>query len=163
MQSAFLVYLALVTSSIAGVSSAVSPEAWSPMRVFVGAWAGSRSGSEGPHKVVRGYEPVEGNQQLQITERNGKQSGVWGVIRFDPERQAFVLGRSLPNGEESVLVLEPVSSETRLVFVSPEGSADRTRVSYERAGWNEFVERIEQATPGQDFVLVSEARFKRKQ
>lgn len=159
---AVLVLSFLAAAPAAQAGAPATPEAVSPMRAFVGAWSGSRAGVDGTSVITRDYESAANRQQLLITERHGRRMGFWGAIRFDAERDRLVLERFSPDGRSSLLPLDPsASSETRLVFAG-EDLRGRTRITYERWSEHEFVERIEQAAPGQLLTVVAETRFRRK-
>jgi len=47
------------------------------------------------------------------------------------------------------------------LFEGP-GADSRTRVTYDRPGWNTFVERVERSSGGAPYALLLETRFERK-
>jgi hypothetical protein len=166
MRGTFLVFLALVLAVPAHGEPAPSAEVWKPVRAFIGSWTGARSGPDGSGKVTRQVESATDNRQLVVLERpQGRAEAYsWGAIAYDAAQGALVIR---PHGDAagigaSELVLEAVDPEaTRLVFASPAGSPRPTRLTYERVGWNEFVERLEESPSGGPFALVWETRFKR--
>jgi len=161
-----IVALALAFAAVPAAAAEAPPaaETWQPVQVFIGSWSGARTAGGSEEKVVRQVESSTDNRQLVVLERpNGSDAASWGAIAFDDARQALVLR---PYGEAGIaaseLVLEKVDpNANRLVFTTPAGSPRPTRLTYELAGWNEYVERLEEGKDGGSFALVSETRFKR--
>jgi hypothetical protein len=165
MRAALVLALAISFASAAGAATLDATEAFRPMHPFIGTWKGTRGGAEAPVKVTRVYASAPTNHHLEITESGGGRSpaGVWGMLSFDPQRQGLVLRHFGADGSASDLVFDPAAStDERLVFTSLESEATHTRITYERAGWKNFVERIELSTSGGPFAVVSETKFVRK-
>ncbi len=164
MRFAWMLALAVLIGPEASAAAVDPTEAWRPMHVFIGTWKGTRSGAEGPTKVTRVYAPAATNHHLEITEKGGgSPAAVWGVVSFDAQRQALVLRHFAADGSASDTAFDSAaSSDERIVFASPESDAGRTRITYERTGWNAFVERIELAQSGGPYTVVLETRFERK-
>jgi len=163
MRSTILLSAVLTLAAISPTHAATSAEAWSPFRPFLGTWSGTRVDADRGPRIVREYGSTANNQNIEVRERVEGKSVVWGVLSFDTERAGIVLRPLSIDGIASALVLEPKeSTESRLVFTNLESDPIRTRISYDRTGWDEFTERIERATSGQELTLVSETRFKRK-
>jgi hypothetical protein len=163
MRAVLVLALAVSVASMASAATVDPTAVWRPMYPFLGTWKGTRAGANGPVTVTRGYASSATNHHLEITETGGgRTQAAWGIVSFDPERQALVLRHLDADGSSSDLAFDPASTADRLVFASPESSATRTRVTYERAGWNNFVERVEVAAGGGPFTVVAETRFVRK-
>lgn len=161
MRTKFLMVLALLAASTAVADP--GPEAWSPLRPFIGSWSGSRTAGGGAQKIVRQFESGVLEAHIKILDRVRGKDEVRGVIRFDGGRQALVLRAAGADGQILELPFDPAaSSDSRLVFGSLTSSPEAL-VSYERLGWNEFVERFERASGGGTPELVSEVRFRRAQ
>jgi hypothetical protein len=160
MRATALVSVMLLASTLA-VAAPTSPEVWVPIRPYIGKWSGTRTVSNGTVKVTRTYSQSGNNQHLQVLEKNGSDSGVWGVISYDTEQQQLVLRLFGQEGRAVALKLDPdASTGDDLVFDGVEG-APRMRIVYDRTGWNDFVERIEHSDVGGNYSVVTETRFKR--
>jgi hypothetical protein len=155
MFAALVLAFAISTGSPASPPAVDQTEAWRPMHAFIGTW---KSG-----KVTRTYASAATNHHLEITESaGGHERAVWGIVSYDPALQGLVLRHFSPDGGAADLALDPAASTAdRLVFVGDAGAA-HTRLTYERAGWNTFVERVEQAAGNDTFALVAETRFERR-
>lgn len=71
--------------------------------------------------------------------------------------------RRISDGSTVDVALDPAASpQGPVVFASAESEARRTRITYERTGAKAFVERIERASAGEPFAVVSETHFERK-
>lgn len=165
MRAALMLALAVSITPLANASAVDPADAWRPLYPFIGTWSGTRAGATGSVKVTRGYMASATNHHLEITENSGGRGrgAVWGIVSFDPRRQALVLRQFGADGSSSEAALDgSVSTAERLVFASPESEAARTRISYERTGPKIFVERIERSAGGEPFAVVSETRFVRK-
>lgn len=164
MRAAMVLAMAVSIASWAGAATIDPAEAWRPMHPFIGSWKGTRGGADGPVKVTRVYAAASTNHHLEITERGGGRSraAVQGMMSFDPQRQVLVLREFTADGSASDLLLDPAASTTgKLVFVSSESEAMRTRITYERPAAKTFVERIEHSASGEPFAVVSETHFVR--
>jgi hypothetical protein len=157
--------LAVVLTSGDGATSS-SPKDWAPLNAYVGAWRASVAVSNSKGPVIREYAPSADNQRLEVVEEVGKKRRPWGAIRFDAARHVLVLTRFRANGvSEADLFLTGVSDDRRtLVFASEasSGAPAVERITLERRGWDEFVERVETAADGTAFVTVSETHFLRQ-
>jgi hypothetical protein len=154
------------------VSAANSTEAWAPLRAFIGSWSGVQSAAPGaadaPNskaaKLTRKFETGLNSKHLEVADRsNGSDWALAGVISFDAGHGALVLRKFAADGKVNDLALDAAASNTtHLVFAGAGEQPGRTRVTYDRSGWNDFVERVEYAPEGKEFSLVSETKFKRK-
>jgi hypothetical protein len=163
MRAALLLVLAVSISSAAGGATVDLVEGWRPMYPFIGTWQGTRSGPDGQVKVTRVYASASTNHHLEITEKvGGRSRAIVGMVSLDPER-GLVLRVFATDGSASDVVLDPVvSNATQVVFASLESEGPRTRITYERVGAKNLVERIERSTGGEPFTVVSETRLVRK-
>ena len=134
-------------------------EAWSPVRVFIGSWTGTGADKE---KVTRQVASSTDNRRLVVLERAGDEVASWGEIAYDASRHNLVL-QPREGGPELVLQTfeAPAPTPSRLVFASSEEGKQAARVTYEFAGWNEFVERLEERGADGRFTVTRETRFKR--
>jgi hypothetical protein len=164
MRAALVLVLAALIPSFASAATVDPTEAWRPMYSFIGTWKGTRPAAEGTVKVTRVYASAATNHHLEITEKDGGGAkAVWGLVSFDPEHSVLVLRHFSPDGSATDAALDPAASTAdQLVFASPQSDATRTRITYERSGWNNFVERVELAAGGGAFTVVSETKFERK-
>jgi hypothetical protein len=159
MRAALILAAALAFASGANAAAVDPTEAWRPIHAFIGTWRGVRADG----KVTRTYASAPTNHHIEITEKANGPQAVWGVVSFDPQKQGLVLRHFGADGTASDVALDPAASTAdQLVFASPESETTRTRITYERAGWNNFVERIELSTGGGAYTLVSETKFVRK-
>ena len=165
MRLGWVLAVAVAVTSVANAASIDPVDAWRPMHPFIGTWKGTRTGDDGQVKVTRVYESSTTNHHLEIREKLGGRSGgasVWGVVSFEPQRQVLVLRQFAADGSAFDVSFDPSSSTAGpLVFESLASEGSRTRITYERAGTNSFVERIERSSGGGSFGLVSETRFTR--
>jgi hypothetical protein len=164
MRAALILAFALALASGAGAATADPTEAWKPIHAFIGTWKGVRPAAQGAVKVTRTYASAPTNHHIEITEKGGDRSrAVWGVVSFDPQRQALVLRHFAADGAASDVAHDPAATTgDQLVFASADSEGARTRITYERAGWRNFVERIELASGSGPYTLVSETRFVRQ-
>jgi hypothetical protein len=159
---------AIAVPSLSPTSVTVnSTEAWQPLHAFIGSWSGVQSATAPdakPAKLARKFATGVNSKHLEVTDRaQDKDWQLAGVISFDAESGRLVLRRFAADGKVNDLALDSdASGATKLVFAGVEDNPGRTRVIYDRSGWNEFVERVEYAPQGQAFSLVSETKFKRK-
>src|SRR5262249_48598289 len=104
------------------------------------------------------------NHRLLVSDRVGSSRTPWGLVSYDPARGAFVLSRFGADGSTADLVLREVSDGgATLVFDAAPGNAGTVeRITQERHGWTDFVERVESSANGSSFTLVSETQFRRK-
>jgi len=153
MRAALFLAFALAFASAAGAANTDPTEAWRPMFSFIGSWKGTRAGVAGPVKVTRVYASSPTNHHLEITEKGAGPAAVWGMVSFDAQREVLVLRHFAPDGTTSDATFDAArSTPDQLVFAGPDA-----RITYERAGWKSFVERVEVSG-----ALVSETRFVRK-
>ena len=147
------------------LAASASAEDWTPFRAFLGAWTGTRTTSAGQVAVTRDYEAVGSNQHLLVSDRVASNRSPWGLVSLDPVRGGFVLRRFGADGSMSELVLSDVSSDgSTLVFdtAPDDGGATAERITDERHGPSEFVERVEVRAKRTPFTLISETSFHRK-
>ena len=138
---------------------------WKTFHPFIGTWSGTRTTARGTVSVTRSFESVDDNQHLLVSDRVASVESPWGLVSVDPIRDVFVLRRFRPDGGMDELVLSDVSNDgTTLVFDSAldNGASSVERITIERHGWSEFVERVEQRDHGAPFTVVSETQFRRK-
>jgi hypothetical protein len=181
MKATFLVVAFLAAA--AGLRSADDsqpvkrPDVWAPLRVFVGEWEGESQGEPGKGQSTRTYAFVLNNRFIQVRnqsvyppqEKNpkGETHQDEGYLSYDRGAKKFILRQFHGEGFVNHYVQESISEDGRtLVFVTtaieniPPGW--RGRETYRFTGNDEFTETFELAEPGKDFVLYSEARFKRR-
>ena len=156
-------HLALVM--LLAAEGAAPPNDWKPFHAFIGSWTGTRQGPTGTEKLTRDYESVARNQHLLVSDRVGSKQAPWGMVSIDPVRDRIVLRRFAPDGSATELLLSEVSNDgATLVFDTPpeQAGAAAERITHERHGWQEYVERVEVRANGSPFEVVSETHFKRK-
>jgi hypothetical protein len=157
--------LAPIVIAVTLAAAASGPaEDWAPFYAFMGTWTGTRTGASGVVRVTRDYESIDGRQQLLVSEGPASNRSPWGLVSFDPIRRGFVLRRLGADVGFSELVLSQVSgSGATLVFDTESGgSSTDMRITDERHGQDEFVERVETRSKGALFTLVSETQFRRR-
>lgn len=165
MRAALMLALAVVVAPVAGAASFDPVEVWGPTHWLIGTWKSLPNGHPGSARVTRIYASSPTNHHLEITEKGGGRArpAVSGMVSFDADRRVLVLRRFAEDGSASDAAFDPIASPTGpLVFASAASGAPVTRVTYERTGPKSFVERIERATDGVTFALVSETRFERR-
>jgi hypothetical protein len=139
------------------------------MYSFLGTWKGTGTGPAGPVQLTRSYASAATNHHIEITEeiRGHSPATVWGTVNYDPRLPGLVLHRfgagGAPDAEAAGLALDAAASTAdRLVFTSAPAGGVRTRVTYEHAGWNAFVERVERADSSGAYTVLAETHFTRK-
>jgi len=152
----------LLSLTLAAAASAPT-EDWKPFYAFVGTWVGTRTGASGQVHVIRDYQTIDGGQRLLVSEGPASNRSPWGLVSIDPIRGGFVLRGLGVDGGSSELVLTSVSDGgATLVFDAvPGGGQGPVRITDERRGPDEFVERVER-WGGASSTLVSETQFRRK-
>jgi hypothetical protein len=170
----FLICLVPATLQAQGTSN--DADAFHPIRVLLGKWAGTSSGQPGDGTVDREYTLVLNGRFIHVVNRSvyppqpknpkGETHQDVGYISFDRSRKQFVLRQFHVEGFVNQYVSEEMNPETRRwVFVSesieniPAGW--RARETYVIQGADEFEEVFELAAPGKDFELYSRTRLKR--
>jgi len=165
------------TNSATATNAAAKPDAWKPMRAFVGTWTGDAKGESGDGKSEREYKFVLNNRFVQVANRStyppqsknpkGEQHEDMGLFSYDRSTKKFVLRQFHTEGFVNHYVQESISADQRtFIFVStaieniPPGW--RARETYKFAGDDEFTETFELAEPGKDFKLYSETKYRRK-
>src|SRR5215467_9266308 len=115
----FLLIFALLGIPAAAFAQSATPPNWTPFQAFIGTWEGVRASPQGPPvKVERTYQTGEGSRELDVAERIGKASSLWGTVRFDESRAAFVLERVEAAGDPNEMVLDQVSGDgAELIFL----------------------------------------------
>ena len=158
MFAALVLAVAVSTAPPSGTAAPDQTEAWRPMHAYIGTWK-----SVGAERRTRVYASAATNHHLEITESGASHDrAVWGIVSYDAARGVLVLRRFVADGDALDLALDPSSSTAEhLVFEGP-GADSRTRVTYDRPGWNTFVERVERSSGGAPYALLLETRFERK-
>ncbi len=169
LAAALVLVLSAAAPSAVGDTVVAPTEAWRPMYSFLGSWKGTGTGPAGPVQLTRSYASASTNHHIEITEavRGHSPATIWGTVSYDPRLPGLVLRRYSPgeaaDGAAQDLALDAAASTAdRLVFASAPTGAVRTRVTYEHAGWNVFVERVERADSSGAFTVLTETRFTRK-
>jgi hypothetical protein len=169
--------LAFLLWSPIRAQSAQQPDAWEPLKYFVGSWEGVAKGEPGAGKVEREYQFVLNGKFLQAINKSayppqeknpkGEVHEDWGLFSYDRGRKLFVLRQFHVEGFVNQYALDRAASNDKtLVFVTesieniPAGW--RAREIYRILNNDEFVETFELAGPGKEFEVYSENRFKRK-
>ena len=158
MFAALVLAFAASTGSPAVAVAPAPTEAWRPLYAYIGTWK-----STGAERRTRVYASAATNHHLEITESgSGHDRAVWGIVSYDGVRGVLVLRRFVADGEALDLALDPSASTAEHLVFEGTGPDSRTRVTYDRPGWNTFVERVERSTGGTPFALLLETRFERK-
>ena len=169
--------LALLLWSPIRAQATQQPDAWEPLKYFVGSWGGMAKGQPGNGKVEREYQFVLNGKYLQAKNKStyppqeknpkGEVHEDWGLFSYDRGRKQFILRQFHVEGFVNQYALDRAASNDKtLVFVTesieniPAGW--RARESYRILNNDEFVETFELAGPGKEFEVYSENRFKRK-
>jgi hypothetical protein len=175
MSAQLLIALLLWSSAQAQITK--QPDAWEPLKYFVGLWEGEAKGQAGNGKVEREYQFVLNGKYLQAKnkftyppqEKNpkGEIHEDWGLFSYDRGRKQFVLRQFHVEGFVNQYALDrEASNDKTLAFVTesteniPAGW--RARETYRILSNDELVEVYELAAPGKEFEVYSENRFKRK-
>ena len=151
------------------------PDAWEPLKFFVGKWEGTSTGKPGTATVSRECQFVLGGKYIRVQSKStyapqtknpkGEVHEEWGMISYDNSRNQFVFRQFHVEGFVNQYISSTPAQKT-IVFTSesieniPAGF--RARETCEVLNENEFSEKFELAEPGKDFVVYSEGRFKRK-
>ena len=172
--------LALCTLALARRTVAAEAEAetdrWSPLRRFVGDWAGTATGQSGEGTVTRKYTFIMGErfiEEVNLTryppqEKNkaGEVHEHRGFFSYDKSRKLLVLRQFHAEGFVNTYRLaSPSEPSASLVFDSETfenfSNSWKARESYEFVSSDEFIETFELAAPGKPFQVYSRNHFKR--
>jgi hypothetical protein len=169
-----LMLFAVLTASAANSPSPMN-DRWGRVRFLLGTWEGTASGEPGKGTVQRTYELVLGGQFIEErnTSRYETKAGVKlvqqhrGFLSYDKERKTFMLRRFHDEGFVNLYVLNTDRSMAEyLIFdsVTFENFSNewKARENYDVISPDEFVEIVERAEPGKNFVEYSRNHFKRK-
>ena len=172
-----LATVALLVASAGAQTPAKKPSPWEPLRFFVGSWTGVGNGQPGTSSVEREYSFVLNDRFLEVRnnstylpqEKNpkGEVHDDRGFMSWDRARRRFVYRQFHVEGFVNQYVADSVMASPDSIVLRSEAIENippgfRARETYRIVGPDEFVERFEMAEPGSEFVLYSEARFKRK-
>jgi hypothetical protein len=153
------------------------PDAWVPLKYFVGKWEGTGSGKPGESKVQREYQMVLSGKFLQVQNRStydpqpknpkGEIHDDWGMIGFDKARNQFVFRQFHVEGFVIHYVVTSIAPDGNTIVFTSESIENipagwRARETSKIISADEFVEVFELAEPGKDFQVYSEARLLRK-
>jgi hypothetical protein len=169
-----LMLFAVLTASAANSPSPMN-DRWGRVRFLLGTWEGTASGEPGKGTVERTYELVLGGQFIEEhnTSRYETKAGLKlvqqhrGFLSYDKERKTFMLRRFHEEGFVNLYALNTDKSMAEyLVFdsVTFENFSNewKARENYDVISPDEFVEIIERAEPGKNFVEYGRNHFKRK-
>jgi len=150
---------------------------WDQMRFFEGSWTGDIAGKAGLGKGEREYRFVMGETYLhcmnkavfETQEKNpeGEVHEDQGFFSYDSGRKKLVYRQFNIEGFVNQYVLDSVTADGKtMVFTTeiienvPQGF--RARLTFTKAGDDEFVEGFELAPPGREFGACIENRWHRK-
>jgi hypothetical protein len=171
------ILLALLLSSPALAQTAQKPDAWEPMKYFIGSWEGTSKGQPGNGTVEREYLFILNGKILQAKSKStyapqeknpkGEVHEDLGLYSYDRARKKFVLRQFHVEGFVNQYISDSKSEDGKtLVFITesieniPTGF--KARETYRIVNDNEFMEVFELAEPGKAFEVYSETSFKRK-
>jgi hypothetical protein len=153
------------------------PDAWQPVRFFIGQWKGTAEGEAGTGTVERKYEFVLREQFIQEhntstyppQEKNkaGEVHHHLGIISYDRQRKTLIMRQFHVEGFVNLYALnQAASSPKRLVFESEHfenfDNSWKARETYDIISEDEFIETFELAPPGKPFQLYSRNHLRRE-
>lgn len=167
--------LAIVVLAVP-VLPAQPPDAWEPLRFFLGKWKGVAEGQPGHATVERTYELVMRGRFLhersistyRPQEKNpkGEVHEHWSLFSYDKGRRSFVLRQFHVEGFVNQYAL-PVADAGKQGFVFASETLEnlpsgwKAREVYEIRSNDEFIEVFELAAPGKSFEVYSRNHFQR--
>lgn len=174
---AVLAMLWLSTSALRGAGSSVPDDPWKAFEPLLGTWKGTGRGPAGESRVERIYERVLDGHFVHVRTRSvfagneahpdGEVHEDWGMISFDPAREAFVLREFYTEGYVNTFLLDPQAlMDGVLVFTTessegaPPGMRARTTLEFPELGVME--ELFELAMPGADFEACVTSTLERE-
>ena len=148
---------------------------WTPLRRFIGEWAGTASGEAGAGTVIRKYSFVMNGRFIHETntsryppqEKNkaGEVHEHWGIFSFDKIRKVLVLRQFHVEGFVNSYRQVGAVESAPLVFESEAfenfSNQWKARETYEFRSDDEFVETFELSAPGKPFQVYSRSELKR--
>ena len=154
-----------------------SQDVWTPLKFFVGKWAGTGNGQPGWSKMQREYQMVLNDKFLRVQNHSvydpqpknpkGEIHDDWGMISYDKSRKQFVLRQFHVEGFVNQYVMTSSSTDGKTIVFTSETIENipagwRARETYKILNADEFVEVFELAEPGKDFEVYSESRHRRQ-
>jgi hypothetical protein len=139
------------------------PDAWAPLKFFVGSWEGTGKGQSGVSKVEREYQFVLNGKFLEARNKSvyepqeknpkGEVREDWGFFSYDRSRKKFVLRQFHVEGFVNQYVLDSLAADGKTLVLVTESIENipagwRARETYKILNDNEFVELFELAEPG---------------
>jgi hypothetical protein len=153
------------------------PDAWAPLKFFVGSWEGTGKGQPGVSKIEREYQFVLSGKFLEARNKSvyepqeknpkGEVHEDWGLFSYDRSRKKFVLRQFHVEGFVNQYVLDSLAADGKTLILMTESIENipagwRARETYKIVSDDEFVEIFELAEPEKEFEIYVENRFKRK-
>jgi hypothetical protein len=153
------------------------PDAWAPLKFFVGSWEGTGKGQPGVSKIEREYQFVLSGKFLEARNKSvyepqeknpkGEVHEDWGLFSYDRSRKKFVLRQFHVEGFVNQYVLDSFAADGKTLILMTESIENipagwRARETYKIVSDDEFVEIFELAEPEKEFEIYVENRFKRK-
>jgi hypothetical protein len=153
------------------------PDAWEPLRFFVGKWAGTGKGQPGASTVEREYKFTLSDKFLQAghksiyapQEKNpkGEVHEDLGFFSYDRRRKQIIFRQFHVESFVIHYVLASVSADGKTLVFDSESIENipagyKARETYKILSENEFTETFEISEPGKEYEVYSENRFKRK-
>ena len=152
------------------------PDAWEPVRFFVGHWAGTAEGQAGVGTVQRNYDFVlkdrfllERNASVyppQEADKEGETHEHWSFFSYDRRRKTLVLRQFHQEGFVNQYVLDSHQSRPGTVVFTSESFENfdnswTARETYTSSSPDEFIETFELGAPGKALEVYSRNHFKR--
>lgn len=153
------------------------PDAWQPMKYFVGTWEGTGKGESGDSKVEREYKFTLNNKFLQVTHRSsyapqeknpkGELHDDLGFFSYDKARKQLVFRQFHVESFVIQYLVRSISDDGKTIVLDSESIENvpkgmRSRETFKILNDNEFTETFEIAEAGKDFVVYAANRFKRR-
>ena len=152
-----------------------APDTWAPLRFLLGTWEGTSTGQPGNGSVRREYRLILRDRFIEVRntstylpqEKNpkGEVHEDVGYISYDRAGKTFRFRQFHVEGFVTTYVgntsaLPAIAFNSETLENLPSGW--RARETYQLIDDDSLVERFELAEPGKDFVVYSEARFRRR-
>jgi hypothetical protein len=168
------ILLALAAPSLYAADD--KPDAWQPVRLFIGHWKGTAEGEPGTGTVERRYEFILRDQFIQEhststyppQEKNkaGEVHHHLSIISYDRERKTLIMRQFHVEGFVNLYSLNQAGSNAkRLVFESEHfenfNNSWKAKETYDIISEDEFIETFELAPPGKPFQVYTRNHLKR--
>ncbi len=171
-----ILIIVMILPALLAAQAEKKQDIWEPMKFLVGQWEGKGEGKSGISKVNHDFEFIMKGRYLHMRtkaifepqEKNpkGEVHEDWGFFSHDRSREKIVFRQFHVEGFINQYVLEDISKEGKLVFVTeqienaPPGL--KARLTFKRLNGDKLEVNFELSFPGKEFDCYSLNTLKRK-